>query len=164
MISRRSPYITESATFCEVNRLIQLYATDTHKDVIAKRIFSLFNISYEEFSGSSLAQSLGPYYSPIIRDNSGTLHYGDSFFASNIRLYSLGETCPNCAILEGKLREAGIPFTKITDRDVFTEKGYTHFPMLEVCTADENPCREFGFKDAFKLIKKFADEGEGDAI
>ena len=47
-----------------------------------------------------------------------------------ITLYTIN--CPQCIILEKKLKIDGIRFDVIEDEAVFNEKGITLFPVLEV--------------------------------
>jgi hypothetical protein len=47
-----------------------------------------------------------------------------------ITLYTIN--CPQCIVLEKKLKIDGIRFDIIEDEAVFNEKGITRFPMLEV--------------------------------
>ncbi len=49
---------------------------------------------------------------------------------SNIILYSNG--CPKCKILEKKLVEKNIEFTKMDDKEKMIEKGIFSVPVLEV--------------------------------
>lgn len=47
-----------------------------------------------------------------------------------ITLYTIN--CPQCIILEKKLKIDGIRFEVVEDETVFNEKGITLFPVLEV--------------------------------
>ena len=49
-----------------------------------------------------------------------------------IVLYTID--CPNCLILEKKLREKGVEFLKVSDKDTIIAKGYgdSTFPILEI--------------------------------
>lgn len=49
---------------------------------------------------------------------------------SKIILYTIN--CPKCNVLEKKLSEKNIPFISISDIEVFHEKHFQVFPMLEV--------------------------------
>ena len=50
----------------------------------------------------------------------------------NIVLYTID--CPNCIVLEKKLKAKNIEFLKVSDRDVIMAKGFgdSTFPILEV--------------------------------
>ena len=48
----------------------------------------------------------------------------------NIILYSTH--CPNCIILEKKLKQKNIKFIEINDIGIMEEKGFMSAPMLEV--------------------------------
>lgn len=50
----------------------------------------------------------------------------------NITLYTID--CPNCLILEKKLKAKNIEFLKVSDKDTIIAKGYgdSSFPILEV--------------------------------
>lgn len=48
----------------------------------------------------------------------------------NVVLYSTG--CPQCKVLESKLKQKGVDYKEITDMDIMTEKGYMSVPILEV--------------------------------
>lgn len=37
-----------------------------------------------------------------------------------------------CEMLAGKLESAGIPFTKVVDKDILRSSGITHVPVLQV--------------------------------
>lgn len=45
-------------------------------------------------------------------------------------LYTIN--CPNCIILEKKLKQSNIEFETITDIDIMSEKGIMSAPTLEV--------------------------------
>ena len=47
-----------------------------------------------------------------------------------IKLYTIG--CPNCIILEKKLKQKNIDFEIITDKNIMIEKNIMSAPMLEV--------------------------------
>lgn len=47
-----------------------------------------------------------------------------------IKLYTIG--CPNCIILERKLKQKNIKFETITDKSIMFEKNIMSAPMLEV--------------------------------
>ena len=47
-----------------------------------------------------------------------------------VKLYTVG--CPNCIILEKKLKQKNINFETITDLDIMSEKNIMSAPMLEV--------------------------------
>lgn len=50
----------------------------------------------------------------------------------NIVLYTID--CPNCLVLEKKLKAKNIGFLRVSDRDTIVEKGFgdSVFPILEV--------------------------------
>ena len=50
----------------------------------------------------------------------------------NVVLYTID--CPKCVILEKKLKEKGVEFLKVSDKDTIIAKGYgdSTFPILEV--------------------------------
>ena len=48
----------------------------------------------------------------------------------DIKLYTVG--CPNCIILEKKLKQKNIDFETITDLNIMAEKNIMSAPMLEV--------------------------------
>nr|DAE43366.1 MAG TPA: glutaredoxin [Caudoviricetes sp.] len=50
----------------------------------------------------------------------------------NIILYTID--CPNCIILEKKLRQKNVEFLKVSDKDTIIAKGFggSTFPILEV--------------------------------
>lgn len=50
----------------------------------------------------------------------------------NIVLYTID--CPNCLVLEKKLKAKNIEFLKVSDRDIIVAKGFgdSAFPILEV--------------------------------
>lgn len=139
--------------------MITLFTANPHKDKTARRIFELFNIPYEEFEGSSLAESLGHMNSPIIRDSAGIVYCGDEFFKKNVSLLSLGETCPNCCILKEALKKANIPFAEITDKEILKEAGFSHYPVLIVNGIDGGIPTVMQFKEAYKTVQKFISEG-----
>lgn len=47
-----------------------------------------------------------------------------------IVLYSTG--CPQCKVLEAKLKNKNIDYTTITDVEIMKAKGFTRTPILEV--------------------------------
>lgn len=47
-----------------------------------------------------------------------------------IILYSNG--CPQCKVLEAKLKQKGVIYKTINDIDVMIEKGFKSIPMLEI--------------------------------
>ena len=49
---------------------------------------------------------------------------------NNIVLYSTG--CPRCRVIEKKLDDAGVQYSKIEDVDLMISKGMMSAPMLEV--------------------------------
>jgi len=55
--------------------------------------------------------------------------------------------CPNCKILENKLKEKGINYEVCKDIDIMEEKGYIHLPILSVGGTDYN------FNNAMKYIE-----------
>ena len=142
--------------------MIQLFSMNAIGDEKARKIFKLFGIPYEEIHDSIVTSGLTPYRAPVIREDDGTLSYGDDFFLNNVILFSLGETCPNCCILHDLLLKAGIPFKEITDISEIKKYGYTHLPTLTVYGGFpyETPIVEFGYKEAFKRIKNYISENE----
>ena len=48
----------------------------------------------------------------------------------NIVLYSTH--CPNCIVLEKKLKQKNIEFLEVNDIKIMEEKGFMSAPMLEV--------------------------------
>lgn len=40
--------------------------------------------------------------------------------------------CPQCRVLEAKLKQKGIEYREINDIDLMLEKGFKSMPMLEV--------------------------------
>lgn len=56
--------------------------------------------------------------------------------------------CPKCSVLEKKLQEKGVYYTKITNVEEMLELGIESVPMLKV--GDEL----FGFPDAVKWVNK----------
>lgn len=68
-------------------------------------------------------------------------------------LYSTG--CPKCKVLEMKLKDAGISFTKITDEVTMNTLGFQSAPMLEY------EGRYLNFHDAMHLINDVKEEGDG---
>ena len=40
--------------------------------------------------------------------------------------------CPQCRVLEAKLKQKGIEYQEINDIDLMLEKGFKSMPMLEV--------------------------------
>lgn len=58
--------------------------------------------------------------------------------------YSIG--CPQCRVLEQKLRQKGIEFELISDKDIMLQKGFENAPKLQV---DE---KIMSFKEAVKWI------------
>ena len=63
-----------------------------------------------------------------------------------IVLYSTG--CPRCKILEKKLDEKKVIYTKVTDIDTMTEMGITKVPMLSVNDV------MYGYLDAVKFVNE----------
>lgn len=49
---------------------------------------------------------------------------------AKVILYS--NKCPQCRVLEAKLKEKGIEYQEINDIDLMLEKGFMSMPMLEV--------------------------------
>lgn len=47
-----------------------------------------------------------------------------------VTLYTID--CPQCIILEKKLRAKNITFDRVDDRAILAEKGFSKFPILEV--------------------------------
>jgi glutaredoxin len=45
-------------------------------------------------------------------------------------LYSTG--CPNCKLLEAKLKQNNIAYQKVDDIDIMEQKGFMAVPMLEI--------------------------------
>ena len=64
----------------------------------------------------------------------------------NIILYSTN--CPKCKVLEKKLIQKNIQYTKIENLDILREKGFTFLPVLEVGSS------AFNFKEAVDYINK----------
>ena len=64
----------------------------------------------------------------------------------NIILYSTN--CPKCKVLEKKLIQKNIQYTKIENLDILREKGFTFLPVLEVGSST------FNFKEAVDYINK----------
>ena len=64
----------------------------------------------------------------------------------NIILYSTN--CPKCKVLEKKLVQKNIQYTKIENLDILREKGFTFLPVLEVGSSILN------FKEAVDYINK----------
>lgn len=48
----------------------------------------------------------------------------------DIVLYSTG--CPQCGVLEGKLQQANIKYSKVEDLDLMISMGLKSIPILEV--------------------------------
>ena len=67
-------------------------------------------------------------------------------FMDNIILYSTN--CPKCKVLEKKLVQKNIQYTKIENLDILREKGFTFLPVLEVGSSTLN------FKEAVDYINK----------
>lgn len=63
----------------------------------------------------------------------------------NIILYTID--CPNCKILENKLKSKKISFSICRDLDLMEEKGFSHLPVLSV--NGDYLC----YKDALKHIE-----------
>ena len=55
--------------------------------------------------------------------------------------------CPNCKILENKLREKNINFTICKDIDLMEAKGYIYLPILTV------DGEEYNFNNAIKYLE-----------
>lgn len=47
-----------------------------------------------------------------------------------IKLFTID--CPQCLILEKKLKAKNIAFERIDDREFLTREGFTKFPILEI--------------------------------
>lgn len=58
--------------------------------------------------------------------------------------YSIG--CPQCLVLEKKLKQKNIDFELVSDKNIMTEKGFKSVPQLEVDGV------LMGYKDAVKWI------------
>ena len=59
-------------------------------------------------------------------------NYIGGSFDMNIVLYTID--CPNCIILEKKLKAKNIEFLRVSDEDIIRAKGFgdSAFPILEV--------------------------------
>lgn len=57
--------------------------------------------------------------------------------------------CPQCTVLENRLKEKEIPYEKITDKAKMISKGFSRVPMLDV------DGRVIGFKDAIKWVEEY---------
>lgn len=57
---------------------------------------------------------------------------------ASVILYTTG--CPKCTVLEAKLQQAGVPFTKSVDVKRVIEAGFRTAPVLEV----DGKMMEFG--------------------
>lgn len=57
---------------------------------------------------------------------------------TNVMLYTTG--CPKCTVLEAKLKQAGVPFTKSADVKRVIDAGFRTAPVLEV----DGEMMEFG--------------------
>lgn len=68
---------------------------------------------------------------------------------NEIILYSTG--CPKCKILEQKLQNKGVYYTKNTSVDEMLQLGFNTSPMLKV----EN--NYLNFSDACKWVNNYAD-------
>lgn len=49
---------------------------------------------------------------------------------SKVILYTTG--CPNCEVLEKKLKKLNIEYETVTDTEIMIKKGFKSAPMLEV--------------------------------
>lgn len=65
---------------------------------------------------------------------------------SNVTLYST--KCPQCKVLEMKLKQKGIEYAEINDVDIMKSKGFLSAPQLEVDGV------VYGFKDAVEWLKE----------
>lgn len=54
--------------------------------------------------------------------------------------------CPQCKVLEAKLKQKNIDFEEVSDADLMVQKGFRSAPVLEV---DETI---YNFKEAVKWI------------
>lgn len=52
----------------------------------------------------------------------------------DITLYTIH--CPQCIVLKKKLDIAGITYATVDDKQILTELGYDHFPILKVCDTE----------------------------
>lgn len=67
--------------------------------------------------------------------------------AMKVVLYTI--ECPNCIVLEKKLKQKNIEFLKVSDKETIKAKGFgdSHFPILDVDGVVMN------YKTAIKWIK-----------
>lgn len=64
----------------------------------------------------------------------------------NVVFYTVG--CPRCAVLEKKLREAGVDYEIFSDVDKMLEMGMDDMPVLEVNK------KRMSFSEAVKWVKE----------
>lgn len=65
-----------------------------------------------------------------------------------VTIYSIG--CPQCNVLEAKVKASGIDHEIIYDEKVITEKGYMYLPVMVV------DGKEYDFSSAIKWLKENA--------
>ncbi len=75
-------------------------------------------------------------------------------FEKGAKMVLYSTDCPKCTVLEMKLTQADISFTKITDKNKMAELGFRSAPMLEYCG------QYFNFHDAMNLINTMIEERE----
>lgn len=63
-----------------------------------------------------------------------------------IKLYSTG--CPRCHVLETKLREKGISYEEVNDKELMISMGFTEVPMLDI------DGKIYNFSEAVKWLKE----------
>jgi len=68
----------------------------------------------------------------------------------NIKIYTID--CPQCLIIEKKFKQAGLNYEAIRDYQIFKEKGFMQFPIIEI---DGNL---FSFSEANKWLKTYKGE------
>lgn len=72
---------------------------------------------------------------------------------SKINLYTTH--CPKCKVLETKMKQKGIKYNEVTDKEIFASKKILSVPMLEV---DD---KMLGFLEANKYINSLEANDEG---
>lgn len=68
-----------------------------------------------------------------------------------ITLYTIG--CPQCRVLEKKLKDAGLDFDIETNEEVMMQKGFIQSPMLQVNDSVYN------FSEAINWLKEYTTNG-----
>ena len=68
-----------------------------------------------------------------------------------ITLYTIG--CPQCRVLEKKLKDAGVDFDIETNEEVMMQKGFIQSPMLQV---DDSV---YNFSEAINWLKEYTTNG-----